>query len=170
MLIPDNIDVSSRFLSTLSQSFRKQVRILGTATWDNPTKIANSQALFEGAIFVSPFFTLSSNPTIKSFIDSYKGKYGTSPNFLAAQGFDAGTIVLSALKKAHGEGLNFVEALRMLPPYDGLTGNISVNAKGEIVREFKIISVTKNGLAESIDIGPGSSSEQIMMRGNERIS
>lgn len=156
LLLPDNIDVSSRFLSTLSAGFRKRVRILGTATWDNPTKIANSQALFEGALFVSPFFTVSGNQSIKDFIESYKARFGTAPNFLAAQGFDAGTLVLSALKKSQSEGLSFVEALKMLPPYEGLTGNISVNSRGEIVREFRVISVTKNGLAETMEVGPGS--------------
>jgi branched-chain amino acid transport system substrate-binding protein len=172
VLLPDSIDMSARFLSNLSATFRKRVRPLGTALWDNPVKIANSQALFEGAIFVTPFFPQSTRPVVQQFIESYLGKYQASPNFLAAQGFDVGTIVVSALRQSLRDGSSFADSLSRLPPYDGVTGSISFDPSGDIRRTLYIVEVMKDNFLEKL---PGAaavtppSAQTVTYRGNQRI-
>jgi branched-chain amino acid transport system substrate-binding protein len=170
-LIPDSIEVSSRLLSSLSPSARRKMRPLGTALWDNPTKIANSQAVFEGALFVTPFFAHSMRPVVQQFVQSYRGKYQTAPNFLAAQGFDVGTIVRMALRDVQRNGKSFGEALASLPPYDGVTGAITVDSSGGIRRIFNVVEVTADQFLEKTPGGePGAFDGTITYRGNQRLS
>ena len=148
VLIPDSIEMSVKLLSNVSPTSRKTMRPLGTALWDNPSKIANSQALFDSAIFVTPFFPQSSRPVVQQFNESYKGKFKVAPNFLAAQGFDAGTLVVSAIHKAARERKSFPDALASLPRYEGVTGLIEMAPGGEIRRSFYVVEVSKNGFLE----------------------
>jgi branched-chain amino acid transport system substrate-binding protein len=148
VLIPDSIEISVKLLSNVSPTTRKTMRPLGTALWDNPSKIANSQALFDSAIFVTPFFPQSMRPVVQQFNESYKGKFKVAPNFLAAQGFDAGTLVVSAIHKAARERKSFSDALASLPRYEGVTGLIEMAPGGEVRRSFYVVEVSKNGFLE----------------------
>lgn len=153
VLLPDTVEVCGRFLSLLSPQARRRIRPLGTALWDNAVKIANSQAIFDKSIFVTPFFAQSSRAVVQKFIESYRGKYQTSPNFLAAQGFDVGTMVASTLRQSQRESLPFSEALVRLPPYDGVTGYITVAPTSGITRLMYVVEVTKDSFLER---APGS--------------
>lgn len=150
VLIADGIEASARLLSGFSPVLRKRMRPLGTALWDNAPKIARSQALFERAIFVTPFFTQSNRPEVQRFIESYRGKYQATPNFLAAQGFDAATLIMTALRQSVKEGSSFDKALSQLPPYTGVTGSISILPNGEIVRNFYIVEVMRDSFQEKM--------------------
>jgi branched-chain amino acid transport system substrate-binding protein len=153
LLIPDSVDMSVKILSNLSSATRRKMRPLGTALWDNPSKVANSQALFESAIFVTPFFPQSTRSVVQQFNESYKAKFKAAPNFLAAQGFDAGTLVVAAVHKSLRERKSFSEALAQLPRYEGVTGVIDMQAGGEIRRSFYVVEVTPQGFLERF---PGS--------------
>jgi branched-chain amino acid transport system substrate-binding protein len=150
VLIPDGIEVSERLLRQLTPSFRKRVRPLGTALWDNAAKISRSQALFERAIFVTPFFSQSTREEVSKFIASYRGKFSSTPNFLAAQGFDAGTLISRALTDAVKSGDSFDKALLRLAPYRGITGAIAIDSSGEIARKFYVVEVLRDSFQESM--------------------
>jgi ABC-type branched-subunit amino acid transport system substrate-binding protein len=170
-LIPDSIEVSSRLLSSMSPTARRKMRPLGTALWDNPTKIANSQAVFEGSLFVTPFFPHSTRPVVQQFVQSYRGRYQVTPNFLAAQGFDVGTLVRMALRDAQRNGKSFAESLLSLPPYDGVTGAIVVDSSGGFRRVFNVVEVTVDTFLEKTPAGePGAFDGTITYRGNQRLS
>ena len=136
------------WLQNLSPILRRQLRPLGLALWDNVGKIARSQAVFERALFVSPFFSQSSREEVVRFVSSFKDKYKMSPNFLAAQGYDVTNVVLSALQGvSRGDGT--LEALLLqAPPMQGVTGMLSVDASGELVRTFYVIEVLKDSFQE----------------------
>jgi branched-chain amino acid transport system substrate-binding protein len=178
-LLPDTIDVSARLLSNMSPQARRRTRAMGTALWDNPVKIANSQALFDYAFYVAPFFPQSTRPVVRQFIDSYRGRYNSSPNFLAAQGFDTATLVVAALRKSQSEATTFDKALASLPPYDGVTGFITAQPAAGIARAFYVVEVTKDTFLESM---PGSAQQSSLapsataasatdfsFRGNQRV-
>jgi branched-chain amino acid transport system substrate-binding protein len=173
-LLPDTIEASARLLSNISPSVRRKIRPMGTAVWDNSVKIANSQALFEYAFYVSPFFPQSNRSVVKQFVDSYRGRYNSAPNFLAAQGFDTGTLVLAALRKSKSESIPFARALASLPPYDGVTGYITSQQPEGVSRAFYVVEVTKDAFLESM---PGAMQQssiaplntEFSFRGNQRV-
>lgn len=151
VLIPDTIEVSSRLLSSLSPEARKRIRVLGTSLWDSPDKIAHSQALFNGAIFVAPFFKNSTRREVQDFIASYRGKFSAAPSVHAAQGFDAETIINNALKASRAKGVPLSQAIQSLPQYDGVTGVITADGgSGEIRRALYVVEVGATSFQEKL--------------------
>jgi ABC-type branched-subunit amino acid transport system substrate-binding protein len=170
VLLPDTLEASARFLSALSSAAKRRIRPLGTALWDSAVKIANSQAIFERALFVSPFFPQSTRPVVQQFVESYRGKFQSTPNFLAAQGFDVGTLVVNALRQSLRDNAPFAESLSRLPPYNGVTGFISSSAPGELKRLFYVVEVTRESFLEKAPSGdPQVTRETITYRGNQQV-
>ena len=150
VFIADNLDVSEKILRGFSSELKKRMRPLGSALWDNAQKIARSQALFERAIFVTPFFAQSMREEVQKFRESYRAKYGGMPNFLAAQGFDAGTLIMNAMQKSLQGGSTFEAALQQSAPYPGVTGMVSVVPSGEINRSFYVVEVMRDSFQEKM--------------------
>ncbi len=167
VLIADGLEVSEKLLRNFSPALRKRMRPLGTAMWDNAVKIARSQALFERAVFVTPFFSQSTRSEAQAFVESYKAKYKVMPNFLAAQGFDAGTLIMNALGRRDSGGVPFDEALRQSPPYNGVTGVITVRPSGEIVRSFYVVEVMRDTFQEKL---PASTAQSRVMRAGSSVA
>lgn len=148
VLIADNLEASEKILQSFPSGLNKRIRPLGSALWDNAQKIARSQALFERALFVTPFFAQSTREEVQKFRDSYRAKYGSMPNFLAAQGFDAATLIVNALRASTARSSSFESTLLQSAPYRGVTGTISVAANGELARSFYVIEVLRDSFQE----------------------
>ena len=82
--------------------------MLGTDGWDDPkvADIAVASAL-NNTYFSTHYF--AEDPGAKSFIDSFTKEYGHAPNVFAALGYDAGKLLVDALKRA---GSDDPEAIR----------------------------------------------------------
>ncbi|MDC0358495.1 ABC transporter substrate-binding protein, partial [Oligoflexia bacterium] len=166
VFFPDSLQAATRFYGNFSELARSQIRILGSGAWDNPVELANSRTALDGAIFVSPFFSSSGEPVIAKFKQAYQAKYNESPDFLAAQGFDAATLVIAALaRQANDDMLSFEQALRSIQSYDGLTGRIWIDQSGEVKRIFSVVQFSQGKLEELSDSGNPS----FVMRGNEAL-
>jgi ABC-type branched-subunit amino acid transport system substrate-binding protein len=148
VFFPDTLKSAVRFFSYLSGGNGTKVRPLGTASWDNSAELQQSRAVLDGAIFVSPFFKRSSRPEVVQFIDSYRARFGTDPDFLAAQGFDAATLALEGVRQARDNSTGLDESLSTLGLYQGLTGGISVRDDGELVRQFSVVNFERGAMVE----------------------
>ena len=82
--------------------------MLGTDGWDDPkvADIAGAAAL-NNTYFSTHYF--AEDPGAKSFIDAFNKEYGHVPNVFAALGYDAGKLLVDALKRA---GSDDPEAIR----------------------------------------------------------
>ena len=74
--------------------------MLGTDGWDDP-KVADiaGVAALNNTFFSTHYF--SEDPVAKSFIDAFTKEYGHAPNVFAALGYDAGKLLVDALKRAN---------------------------------------------------------------------
>lgn len=153
VFFPDSITTAARFFGSLSPSFRERARPLGVAMWDNPLQLANSSTVLEGAVFVSPFFSASSRPAIAQFNQSYQTAYGQAPDFLAAQGFDALTILAEATRRQRSEGIQLPMAIQQVDTYEGLTGRITVRSDGELQRQFSVVQMSNGKIQEVLEPG-----------------
>lgn len=161
IFLPDSLVNAARFFSLMAPESLRRTRPIGPASWDNQTELTQSQNVMEGAIFVSPFYTLSAKPTIARFVEAYRAKFGQPPNFLAAQGFDAATMVAAALKQGAEEGVPFSEALHSIEVYDGLTGTIRVERDGEIDRTYSVVQFKRGAIKELSDGTPTGASARL---------
>ncbi|MCE1252073.1 MAG: branched-chain amino acid ABC transporter substrate-binding protein [Anaerolineae bacterium] len=80
-------------------------------------------------------------PGTAKFQEDFKAKYNADPKPFAAQGYDSMGICLKAIEeaaKANGNKLPTREqvsaAVRALKGYEGITGSISFNAKGDLTK------------------------------------
>jgi branched-chain amino acid transport system substrate-binding protein len=76
-----------------------QSKLLGTDGWDDPkvVDIAGAEAL-NNTYFSTHYF--EKDQEVQGFIESFKKEYGKDPNVFAALGYDAGKMLIDALKRA----------------------------------------------------------------------
>ncbi|NLF26210.1 MAG: penicillin-binding protein activator [Deltaproteobacteria bacterium] len=159
----DSAQNVARFALELPERLRSGIKLLGTSRWDDQAQLRMSQKALDGAIFASPFFAKSTQPLTVQFEGAYRYKFGRAPDFMAAQGFDAGAIVAAALKRAQEQNTPFPAAMRSIDLYQGLTGKIRVGPTGELTRHLTVVQF-KNGTLEELSEQERPS---FIMRGNE---
>lgn len=146
LFIPDTVSGARELLGLFNDEFRDRVRPLGPVMWDDPTQLANSQAIFRRALFVSPFFRGGRSSFVAPFVDGFSQRFGSKPDFLAAQGFDAMLLAIRGLQRSFQESRPFEIAFKNIDRLDGLTGGLSVDVSGEIYRSYAIVEVADGAL------------------------
>ncbi len=131
-----------------SSSPQSELLLLGPALWNDPVSLRGLGPSLEGAVFVSQFFTVSSNPSVTTFIDKYRAKYGAQPDLLAAQGYDVTKILLNQLNSQAVSPGEIIKHLSGAEPYSGVTGRLSVNDAGDILRRMSVLVVTRGEVVE----------------------
>ena len=155
LFFPGSLKEASRLVANFSQQTRDRLALLGLGTWDNPRELQKSRSVMNGAMFVSPFNTRSERDVVQSFQEAYERKFGVAPDFLAAQGFDAATLAISAYRQAKQEQLSYSDGLRSIEQYNGLTGRISVENTGELQRDFEVLEL-RDGQLATLEIAESS--------------
>ena len=145
---PDSAAGAAQLFTSLPEELRKSIVPIGTAAWDDSVALSNAKSALRNAIFVSPFFAASEREMVRRFVEAYKLKYNKAPDFLAAQGYDAATIVLAAGRRQLSEAINVADAMRGISRYAGLTGDITPSSNGEIIRQFAVLQMQKGNLLE----------------------
>lgn len=117
---------SAAFVTQLKQSGQKYV-LHGGTNLAIPTFLELAGAAAEGIYFHGFFHPTDPRPAAKAFVADYEKKYGAQPDQWAAFGDDAIVVVTLAIKTslASGQCLSrqgVVDAMRQIPPYEGLTG------------------------------------------------
>lgn len=109
-------------------------------------------------------------PGTAKFIADFKARFGSEPQPFAAQSYDSAALALVAIEaavKAAGGNLPtrpaVAKAVREIKDYKGITGTITFNGKGDLVKaKYFIIQVTSadpaqwsnNKIAKVLDIEP----------------
>lgn len=169
VFLPDDLAVANSFMLNLSESQRKRIRLLGPAKWYNVGELQRSNKLLEGIIFVCPYFYESGLPYSVRFNESFQARFGKKPDFLAAQGFDAATLILAALQRQAVQGGGVAQALRSIDYYDGLTGLIRVTSLGTVERNFVVVKLEPGRLVLLPETKVVTTPDSFTMRGNEQI-
>ncbi len=148
VFFPDNLKSAGRFFSAISSGARQKIVPLGTAAWDNQIELQQSRTVLGGAVFPTPFFAQSQRADVVSFVQMFEERFGHKPDFLAAQGFDAATLGLEALRSARANGITPMDALSRISAYEGVSGKVSVEPSGEIRRAYPVVALRDNKLVE----------------------
>ena len=121
--------------------------ILGTDGWDDTkvVDIAGADAL--NNTFFSTHYS-EKDAEVQGFIEAYKKKYNRAPNVFAALGYDAGKMLVDALKRAgSGDTENIREALEATKDLKVGTGTISMDKNHNPIKTAVILEM-KNGEKE----------------------
>lgn len=121
--------------------------ILGTDGWDDTkvVDIAGADAL--NNTFFSTHYS-EKDTEVQGFIEAYKKKFNRAPNVFAALGYDAGKMLVDALKRAgSGDTEKIREALEATKDLKVGTGTISMDKNHNPIKTAVILEM-KNGEKE----------------------
>ncbi|MBR2179158.1 MAG: ABC transporter substrate-binding protein [Selenomonadaceae bacterium] len=121
--------------------------MLGTDGWDD-TKvidIAGKDAL-NNTYFCTHYF--EGDPNVQEFLESYKKEYKTDPNVFAALGYDAGKMLIDAIKRGGDDPEKIRESIENIKDLKVGTGVITMDAKTHNPIKGIVVIETKNGTRE----------------------
>lgn len=168
VFIPDSLENSIPLLDAARLAGIKPV-FLGTALWDDAVTIRGYGKLIDGAVYVTPFFSQSSQPATSTFVSGYRSKFGHEPDLLSAQSYDATHYILRGLEKS-GKPISpsFSQALTKnllsADSFEGATGKISVQKNGDLNRRMSVLRLY-NG--EAVEVMAGGETKGFIPDGEE---
>ena len=113
--------------------------IIGTDGWDDPkvADIAGKDAL--NNTYFSTRYS-DKDESVKPFIDAFQKKYNKAPNVFAALGYDAGKMLIDAIKRAGGvDSEKITKALAETKDLKVGTGILSMDANHNPIKQAVIL-------------------------------
>ena len=121
--LPAPADVTGRIAQRLNNlESLSTIPLLGSDRWDSDQLDVEA---ISGAYFTTHFLTTNETPSVRSWIQTYKAAYAVEPDTLAALGYDAANLLLSATERAGAfEPEAIAQTLRQ-GSFSGVTGPIT---------------------------------------------
>jgi branched-chain amino acid transport system substrate-binding protein len=119
-------------------------KIIGGDPWDNKEFWESIKDLSEGKIFVS------SKPTQNTDFVSKMEKANAQNIPSTAQAYDAVKIISNALSKCNTNTECQKDFLYNMPPYQGVSGVIEFDSKGDLKHPNFSVKIVKNGIMEEV--------------------
>jgi ABC-type branched-subunit amino acid transport system substrate-binding protein len=144
VFIPDNFDRVAMIAPQLAYHDVIYVLLMGTSLWQSPHLIEMAEDYVQGAVFPSGFFERSGEPGVGAFFRDYKANFDSDPGLLAGTGYDT----IRLLKKVMaGEDIrtrkDIQRALLVCQDFPGVTGRISFDSRGEVVKELFLLTISR---------------------------
>lgn len=118
--------------------------LLGGDGWDSEELYSIGGDAVNGALYINHYYSADTDEVVKSFVDSFKTKYGKDPDAFAALAYDTAKILLSAIKESGDYSPEkIIEALANTS-LDSVTGHIEFDETRSAVKSAVIIEVNGN--------------------------
>lgn len=117
--------------------------MLGSDGWESPklAEIAGKDAL-KDCYYVSAFNAQDKDESVQNFIKLYKSKYQKDPDIFAMQGYNAGLVLIDALKRAGTtDGTKLAKAIAETKDLPIASGKLTFDAEHNPVMPALIISL-----------------------------
>jgi branched-chain amino acid transport system substrate-binding protein len=109
---------------------------------DELLSIAGSAA--EGVLFTDASYDTDTDyPAGQAFLHAFRAKYGRDPGMLAATGYDALRVVVTAILETDGTTDAIVQYLRNLEAFPGAAGPLTFDERGDVSRPVRISVVSE---------------------------
>ena len=124
--------------------------LLGGDGWDSEKLYEIGGAALDGCYFSNHYSVDDPSPRIQEFVAKFKKTYGGQlPDSLAAQAYDAAGILFDAMKRAPElTGPAIRDALAGTKNYQGVTGDISMDANRNPVKPAVVLKIAHGGRYE----------------------
>ncbi len=138
-----------------SKELGLNVPLLGGDGWDSPDLVKGAGGALEGSYFSTHYSPDEKRAKVESFVKDYQGKYGKQPSGNAALGYDAMMILADAIKRAGSVDREAItKALAETKGFDGVTGNITIDAERNAQKPATILQVKGDAFTFSASIAP----------------
>ncbi|WP_342378984.1 ABC transporter substrate-binding protein [Myxococcus stipitatus] len=127
-----------------------KVPLLGGDGWDSDKLFELGGSALEGSYYSNHYSPGNPDPVLQTFLAKYKQNYGGVPDSVAALAYDAGRVLVEALKRAPDtSGPALRDAIAATKDFPGVAGRITLDANRDAVKEAVVLKVA-GGKAEFI--------------------
>lgn len=133
--------------------------ILGGDAWESSDLMAKCGDKCKGLFFSSHFGAIGAKGKTQTFVEQYKAKYNQLPVGYAALGYDAASLLLTAIGRIDGLKPNILEnrtaikeQIAAIKGFEGVSGKLDMNASGDPAKSAVIIKINDKGEFESYKI------------------
>jgi branched-chain amino acid transport system substrate-binding protein len=130
--------------------------LLGTDGWDDPkvVEIAGAGAL-NNTFFSNHYSSQDKDPNVVKFVESYKKEYNQEPSALAALGYDAGLMIVDAIKRAGAaDSVKIKDALEQTKNLQVSTGILTIDANHNPVKSAVVIEMKDGKQTFKVKVNP----------------
>jgi branched-chain amino acid transport system substrate-binding protein len=124
------------------------VQMLGSDGYASDELPKLGGAAVEGML-VSTFFDYTKDdPAVQKFVDAYKAKFdGANPDWFVANSYDVVMLAAAAATKAGSNDRTAInDALTSIGTYEGISGPITFDENGDVIKPLSIVIVENGGL------------------------
>lgn len=147
VFIPDDAESVGLILPQLRFFDVRDVVFLGGSGWNDPALVKIAAREATRAVFTDEFFAGSARPAVVEFVRRYTAAHGAAPDAYAAEGFDAGALVRSALAQVEGaSGEVLRDRLLGTRAFAGATGLDSFDGAGGAIKTLEFLTVRGNAI------------------------
>ena len=127
------------------------VPLLGSDGWDSERLVEIGGAALEGSYFSNHYSVDDPSPAIQEYVTKFKKAYGSIPDSLSAQAYDAAGMLVDAMKRAKDlSGPSIRDALAATKNYRGVTGDITLDANRNPVKPAVVLKIGQGGKYEFV--------------------
>ncbi|AOX99640.1 branched-chain amino acid ABC transporter substrate-binding protein [Jeongeupia sp. USM3] len=131
-------------------------KVMGGDGTQTPEFIKLSGSDSDGMISSSPGMPKEQMPGGQAFLDKFKAKFGTEVQLYAPYCYDSVKVLVEAMKKAGStEPAKYLPELSKIE-YQGVTGNVSFDDKGDLKNGPITIYQVKSGKWEVLEVAGGA--------------
>lgn len=132
----------------VSEARRKgiTVPVIGADAMSSPALLAAGGEAAEGIVVPSAFHPREPRARVQQFAEAFRKRYGIDPDPGSALGYDAVMVLAEAMRSARSAAPeDLARALHGLQGFDGVTGPISFDERGDLETRTLVKMVVKGG-------------------------
>lgn len=128
--------------------------IVGADGFDSPSLLDVAGAsVLNDVYFTTAYTTVTTDPTILSFVEAYRAEYNKEPDMFAALAFDTANLIIDATKRAGSNDKDKVrEALIATSNFKGVTGSISFDDKHNAIKSVLVVELVDGVQSNSVEV------------------
>jgi branched-chain amino acid transport system substrate-binding protein len=122
------------------------IPLFGGDGWESSELVKIGGAAMEGTYFSTHYSPESTEPKVQEFVRKYKAKHKSTPDAMAALGYDSAMILADAMKRAGAtDAAKVRDAMAATKDFNGVTGKITIDTNRNATKPAVILTVTKDG-------------------------
>lgn len=146
-------DIDTALIAQRTRQMDLDIPIFSSGWAQTQTLINNGGAAVEGLILELSFPLNSQDPAFIRFNETFTKRFGRTPSYGAAYGYESVKILALALEKTNGTSSGLKEALLGIQNFHGLVDTISFNPYGDIIRPV-YLGIIENSSYREIGLEP----------------
>jgi branched-chain amino acid transport system substrate-binding protein len=146
VFIPDNYEQIAMIAPQFPFYNAFNISFLGTSLWMSEDLVKSTGAYLQGAIFPVGFSTADDATGIVEFASNYKDSFHSEPGVLAATGYDTIRLIRNIMDKDNVKTRKDVQKALHQDVFDGVTGKISFDEKGEVKKDPVLLTIEGESL------------------------